>query len=1709
MKKLYSFLIALLLLTSKGFSQADCATAVIACGNTQPFNPSGVGEKLEQLACGGIEHNSIWVAFQAKANGKLNFVIRPFTLAGLPANIDFDWSLYKLDGAPGSGNCDTKTQLSCNFAGTGITYGIQGGTGMATPNYASTFFNPGIDVVNGTWYALMIDQFTNNVPLVFSVQFTGNTESPNLNSSPGIFDNTPDFNINTTSGCSGAYSFTNTSAATSGIASYLWKFGDGSTSTTANPNHTYTTPGTYYVTLTVTDNNGCTSDIRKTVVYNNTAPVLNAAGILLTPSCSDGNNGSITITTTGANTLGVAGGTAPYTFELVSPSPTIRPAQSSNVFTGLQPGGYTIRVTDACGKSATITATITQVATNPTITVTQQNIQASCPGSATGAVTYFATGTTPPYTFSLVNSSPVTAGPVTGIIRDPVAASYYTTFNNLLPGIYTLEVTDGCGKIRRVIFTLAASTAPIANTVASPSCATSPTGTLTVTATAALGLSGAGSPGTYQYSLIAPSPVTRAFQNGSVFENLWPGTYTIAVRDACGNIGTASVAVPAAVAPTFGTAFTTASCPNGSTGTIEAQINTAGGGSPYMFELIAPSPAIRAPQSSNAFDNLPPGAYTIRMTDACGTAITGAINVGAAVAPTFTTSITASCTSPSSGTITVTPGAAAISPFTFELISPGAAIRPVQGSNIANTVNSIFTGLDQGSYTVRMIDACGVPVTNSATVAAPSALTFPAGSTAVPSCASSSTGQITVAQPANGLGAYKYELIAPSPVTAGPQYSRVFNNLSAGNYTIRITDSCGSQVTIGAPLAVGTSTAPTLSVTNTSSCVSNTGTITCLPTTANQGGGPYQFALIAPSPVTSANQTSTIFTGLPAGAYTIRITDQCGTTGTTTTTINAAGAFTSTVFGSLITCNGSGYYGEIIVSAPQNFTPGGPIPTGSGGGPYTFALYDATNTTQIVAPQSSNTFPNVTPVAGSPSHTVRVTDACGTTSTATIAINPPAALTNATIAVTTLSCAANSTGVIRVSGASSGGLAPYQYSLVDAVALTVVAGPQSSLIFNNVAANATGYVVRATDACGNTTTSGTTLLFPVAAAPTVTAATTPSCGSPATGRVIATPGTGATLAGGTFTYSLYDAANIILIAGPQSSPAFLNVAPATYTVRIADRCGTVGTVATTVSSTVGAPTAAGTATGTCTGSSNGVITGSSSGGSLPVTYSLVDQPSGTVIAGPQSSNIFNGLAASTYIVRVTDACGTITNSSNIVLGNLSANPTITTTSAIDCSGIATIAGYGAAGNGGPYTYAMCSGASCSGFGSYSTTNIFSIVTNGTYRISALDRCGNAVSSSDIVINIPVKAVVTGVAKTNSYGTTTITPSYTGVPNTAYYSVNGSNFSPSLGSYAPGCSNLRVTDYNGGTFGCASDAYQFSIYDLATLSTPGASDINCSTGAVTIRSNPGTGDIACGDGTLGIKLTTCVGCSGPADAVGTIKDGTTATFNLSGATSASFAPALKVGGIEAAAGSSPMSVNFMGAPYNCSFSLPVSLTSFAGHREGTVNKLKWTTVNEQNSLGFEIQRSNDGSNYAPIGFVNSSAPNGNSTATLKYTFTDNALTGNKQFYRLRQVDIDGRSKLSNIVIIKDDSRPASLTIDGLFPNPANAEVNIIAASPIRDQITVIVMDATGRTVLENVVSVESGSNTIQLNINKLTNGTYLVKLVCKSNCNTATAKFVKQ
>ena len=188
-------------------------------------------------------------------------------------------------------------------------------------------------------------------------------------------------------------------------------------------------------------------------------------------------------------------------------------------------------------------------------------------------------------------------------------------------------------------------------------------------------------------------------------------------------------------------------------------------------------------------------------------------------------------------------------------------------------------------------------------------------------------------------------------------------------------------------------------------------------------------------------------------------------------------------------------------------------------------------------------------------------------------------------------------------------------------------------------------------------------------------------------------------------------------------------------------------------------------------------------------------------------------------------------------------------------------------------------------------------------------------------------------------------------------------------------------------------------------------------------------------------------------------------------------------------------------------LPVTLYTFSGYKDGIHNVLKWSTASEQNNRGFELERSNDGVKYSSIGFIPSQASLGNSNSLLTYSFTDNFPSGNKQYYRLRQIDLNGNEKLSNVVLIKTVSSKI-FSVDAVFPNPAHSTLNMFINALHDDEILMQLYDISGKTIKQKSAVTEKGSNTIQFDVSTLMNGMYTIKII-SSTGETAISRFIKQ
>jgi len=190
-------------------------------------------------------------------------------------------------------------------------------------------------------------------------------------------------------------------------------------------------------------------------------------------------------------------------------------------------------------------------------------------------------------------------------------------------------------------------------------------------------------------------------------------------------------------------------------------------------------------------------------------------------------------------------------------------------------------------------------------------------------------------------------------------------------------------------------------------------------------------------------------------------------------------------------------------------------------------------------------------------------------------------------------------------------------------------------------------------------------------------------------------------------------------------------------------------------------------------------------------------------------------------------------------------------------------------------------------------------------------------------------------------------------------------------------------------------------------------------------------------------------------------------------------------------------------------VPVTLMNFRGDRTG-VNTvlLRWETITEVNNKGFELLKSADGINFSAITFVNSKADGGNSNIPLSYVYTDEHAFSGNNYYRLKQVDKDGKVTLSDVVLIKG-VKVSKLELSRIYPNPAISQLNFVISSPKTDKIDLVITDAAGKVVMKESRQVIIGDNTLSMNVQMLQAGSYMIKAVCAEGCETAIKKFIKQ
>jgi hypothetical protein len=189
-------------------------------------------------------------------------------------------------------------------------------------------------------------------------------------------------------------------------------------------------------------------------------------------------------------------------------------------------------------------------------------------------------------------------------------------------------------------------------------------------------------------------------------------------------------------------------------------------------------------------------------------------------------------------------------------------------------------------------------------------------------------------------------------------------------------------------------------------------------------------------------------------------------------------------------------------------------------------------------------------------------------------------------------------------------------------------------------------------------------------------------------------------------------------------------------------------------------------------------------------------------------------------------------------------------------------------------------------------------------------------------------------------------------------------------------------------------------------------------------------------------------------------------------------------------------------------LPIDLEYFTAIPDMNLTsvQLNWATSMEKNVSHFSIEKSTDGRNYSEAGIVFAA---GNSSNLIKYSFTDNNIDASNAtviYYRLRSIDYDGSSELSQVRSIRLSKENAKGVSILAYPNPVTSELRVtIPASWQGKKVTYEVFNNNGQAVIKNAVG--SSSQTEALAVSSLAPGFYIVKTTC--NGETAQQKVIKR
>lgn len=1070
----------------------------------------------------------------------------------------------------------TRTNPTCDDLCNGTAnVSVSGGIGPYSYIWSNGATTPSINnLCEGTYLVTVYDNASNNCSVIGSVS---------LVDPPGIV-----LNSSSQPATCGLNNGSATVSVTGGTPNYSYYWSNGSSTTnTPSTTNTITNIGANNYTVTVTDQNGC-SKITTISVNNIDGPTINIISSTM-PTCHSLCNGNVTAEL--SENLN-----PPFTYQWSTGTIIDNTTATTSTINNACAGTISVTVTDNYGCTAVSSINLSQP---PQLIVNTSSLSAHC-NNNDGIAEAIVTGGTPGYTFLWSEN--------TGNQTTQIAT-------NLYPGTYYVTVTDAnnCTATNSVVVDNILGPSLVVTNINNVSCFGGNNGSATVSAT------GGTPPYSYQW------PASANNQNTSTAINLSAGTYIVTVSDYynCTNTIEVTITEPSKLdgmihhindvtcyglcngsATVIGnngtppytylwsngqntqnvsnlcanTYYVTITDSNNCTTTISvtisqppqlsitlsstssycnlgygsASVNVSGGSPPYYY-LWSNG------QTSQTINNLYPDNYFVTVTDNNGCSIEGNTIVGNIPGGTVSIAsfVDVSCYNYCDGSATAVM-AGGYPPYTY-IWSNGSTTQ---------TINNLCAGL----YYVTITDSLGCADIDSIIIKSPEPLYLNILVQDV-ICFDQCNGILT-ANVSGGTAPYSYSW-------SNGATSNQISNLCSGSYTVTITDA--NNCTIHDTRNI--SSIPPIIINGdvqNANCNQANGNIDI---TVQQAIPPLTFNW-------SNGATSEDLLNVPAGIYSVTVTDSKGCTATASFHIdNIAGPTVNIELYSPITCN-SYCNGSLIANVSGGISP---------------YLYNWSNgqTTPIATGLCSGI------------HTVTVTDAFGCEATHMFNLQEPLQLEIIQLTHTNPTCNGYCDGSASV--VVNGGTPPYTYQWIGGNP-SGGSTPTQSSTFN--LCNGTYYVIITDN--NNCSTSAFVNITEPSLLLLTTTSTPNTCFGYNDGTATVIPN------GGTPPYIYQWSAN----TGGQITQTAYNLAPDTYFVTVYDSNNCIASASVNVSTPT--PLEFSTINHTdlpCYMSNNGTITVNVQGGTPPYNFSWTNS-NGTFNSNNQN---LNNLPADVYYLTVTDA----------------------------------------------------------------------------------------------------------------------------------------------------------------------------------------------------------------------------------------------------------------------------------------------------------------------------------------------------------------------------------------------------------------------------------------------------------------------------------------